>query len=187
MPVNFSNSTTPAARNLLCCLAFLLSSVCLTAQIESSDTSTRNWILDGGFTLYDLSDQNGWGSGVIFSLERRFGRHLGLELTPGVILSSDGFYNLQGVTGDLGVSWGWYRNSTDLSVQGGISALGGGDSDGSILAGFGLHGGVDGHFWLTSSFGINAAYTLRLWLAGPVESGLGRFRQSVSGGVSLRF
>lgn len=152
-----------------------------------SDTARKMWTMDIGIDRYDLSDQNGWGTGILISLERRFGSHLGVELSPGIIFTSDGFYTLQGIAADLAATWTLGGRHTELSMNGGVSTILGGDSDGSILSGFGPHIGLQGHLWLTRSIGIQVGSVVHLWLVGPIESGLGRFRQSFSGGGALRF
>jgi hypothetical protein len=138
------------------------------------------WTLTGAVVTYRVSDVNGWGIGPSVGAQRRLDRRLRLDLTVAALLSSSGFYNFTGLTLDAGPAVAITEGPLDTTLGAGVSAVVGGDSDGTGGGWVGAHVAGQGTAWLGTRLGLSLRGAVRLLSTG-------RTSPSVAAGLALRF
>lgn len=164
----------PRVRLLLC--ATLLATAPLAAQ---APTAT-----DARFTLgvvvvtQRIGELNGWGTGPQLLLGRPFGRRVVGEVALGALLGSSGFYDFTGLVLDLGPALA-FRGPRAMATLGvGVSAIVGGDSDGSGGGYVGPYLSGQGTWWLVPRAGLTGRAVLRV-VSSP------RFAPSLAAGITF--
>lgn len=111
-------------------LAISLALAAAPLMAQTPDDS-RSWMLSAGALTYRVSDANGWGIGPASGAQRRVNKSVRFDMNAGVLLSSSGFYDFNGIALDVGPALVLPGGPLDLGIGVGIASVVGGDSDGT--------------------------------------------------------
>lgn len=148
----------------------------LTAQ--SSAYGDARFTLGAAVVTQRVGDLNGWGTGPQLLLGRRFGRRVVGEAALGVLLGSSGFYDFTGLILDIGPALAFRGTRTSATLGAGLSAIVGGDSDGSGGGYVGPYVSGQGTWWVARRVGLTGRGVLRV-VSSP------RFAPSLAAGVTF--
>ncbi len=107
-------------------------------------------------------------------------RGVGFDVRASCVLPT-GFYDLTGISGVLGLTYGIPAGRHLVQLKAGASGLAGGDSDGSIIAGGGPYGGLGFVVRVSGRLGIQGDALARYYHTGDG----GVFAPSAALGVVL--
>jgi hypothetical protein len=140
-------------------IAWALCTFCVapTAQAQRAPAPPAGWAFGAGGMAMHWSD-NGAPFDVLggpaLQVSRLTPGGLGIDIRGAYLLPS-GFYNLTGVSGIAGLSYGIPAGRALVLVKGGITGLLGGDSDGSVYGGGGGYGGLGVVFPVAGRLGVH--------------------------------
>lgn len=110
--------------------------------------------------------------GPALQISRLTPRGLGFDFRSGYILPT-GFYDMNGVSGTLGASYGLPLGAHLVQLKAGAAGFFGGDSDGSVLAGGGPYAGAATTLRIAGRLGVQLEALARYyrtgdgWVFGP--------------------
>lgn len=154
----------------------LLASAPLAAQAPTYGAA--KFTLGAVVVTQRVGDLNGWGTGPQLLLGRQFGRRVVGEAALGVLLGSTGFYDFTGLVLDVGPALSFRGSRTTATVGAGLSAIVGGDSDGSGGGYVGPYLSGQGTWWIARRVGLTGRGVLRV-VSSP------RFAPSLAAGITF--
>lgn len=156
-------------------IAIPLFALVVPSAAPRAQTAPNGWAFGAaGYAVYWTDDGAAFDAfgGPALQISRLSPRGLGFDFRGGYILPT-GFYQMNGASGTLGLSYGLPAGVHLFQLKAGAAGFLGGDSDGSVLGGGGPYAGAAATLRIAGRFGIQveglASYykTGDGWVFGP--------------------